>query len=190
MEYHDQFDYCPRCAAPYAPESRQTDPCVFVCGACRFELYHNPKPSISAVVPSSDRPDRVLVLERSTPPSLGAIALPGGILDYGEAPEDCLRREAREETGVTVVPAGIVSVHLVSYMYKGAHIWMYETAFACEPVSESSALGTTEEASRVWFEDVEVLLQQKHRFAFPEQYRVIEKFVKSSLMRVRHAVQL
>lgn len=46
--------------------------------------------------------DLVLLIERARPPYRGHWTLPGGRIEPGEAPEDCARREIREELGITV----------------------------------------------------------------------------------------
>jgi 8-oxo-dGTP diphosphatase len=52
-----------------------------------------------------EMPDRGLVLiQRARPP--WGWALPGGFVDYGESLEDAARREAWEETSLTITLAG------------------------------------------------------------------------------------
>lgn len=48
------------------------------------------------------RGNDVLLVERRWPPHQGLLALPGGHVDPGEAPETAAARELFEETGVTV----------------------------------------------------------------------------------------
>lgn len=53
--------------------------------------------SIKGLVLDETRTKFLLTLEES-----GEWELPGGGLDYGETPDDCLRREIREEAGLEV----------------------------------------------------------------------------------------
>jgi 8-oxo-dGTP diphosphatase len=48
------------------------------------------------------RRDEVLLVHRHGAHGAGTWSPPGGHLDYGETPEQCAIREAREETGVEV----------------------------------------------------------------------------------------
>lgn len=41
---------------------------------------------------------QILLITRKKNPSIGCYALPGGHVDYGEDPLDCVIRELREET--------------------------------------------------------------------------------------------
>lgn len=63
--------------------------------------YRNPAPTVDLIIEMVDRPHRpVVLIERLNPPY--GWALPGGFVDYGESVEHAARREAQEETGLSV----------------------------------------------------------------------------------------
>jgi 8-oxo-dGTP diphosphatase len=53
--------------------------------------------------------NRVLLIRRGRPPSMGEWALPGGAQRVGETAEHAARRELAEETGVTAGPLTLVA---------------------------------------------------------------------------------
>ena len=74
------------------------------CPRCGYVIlrHRNPVPTVDIII---EYEDQGLVLIRRAQPPLGW-ALPGGFVDYGESLEDAARREAREETGLSVTLLG------------------------------------------------------------------------------------
>jgi ADP-ribose pyrophosphatase YjhB (NUDIX family) len=56
------------------------------------------------------RRDRILMAQRGKEPLKGWWSLPGGALETGEALEDAVRREVREETGLEIRPLGVLEI--------------------------------------------------------------------------------
>ncbi|MGD9948529.1 MAG: NUDIX domain-containing protein [Desulfobulbus sp.] len=69
------------------------------CPSCgtRISVYRNPTPTVDIIIETEGG---IVLIERKNPPY--GWAIPGGFVDYGESFEDAARREAKEETGLTV----------------------------------------------------------------------------------------
>ncbi|MFF7543280.1 NUDIX hydrolase [Streptomyces canus] len=80
--------------------------------------------------------DGAILLQRRR--DTGQYALPGGAMDIGESPSQCAVRECKEETGVDVVPIGLLGVysrpeHVVAYT-DGEIRQAYEVTVIGRPV--------------------------------------------------------
>ncbi len=90
----------------------------------------------------------------------GMWTLPGGGLEFGEAPADAMVREVREETGLTVVPgqvAGIDSIVIEQgdTAHHGIRIIFSVESFNGSLREESD--GTTDTCAWFWFDEAERL---------------------------------
>ncbi|MEU9274898.1 NUDIX domain-containing protein [Streptomyces sp. NPDC048341] len=80
--------------------------------------------------------DGAILLQRRR--DTGQYALPGGAMDIGESPAQCAVRECKEETGVDVMPVGLLGVyslpeHVVAYT-DGEIRQAYEVTVIGRPV--------------------------------------------------------
>jgi 8-oxo-dGTP diphosphatase len=89
----DVWNHCPVCATAVEKENGRAE-----CPECGFVQYANPKPTASALV--LDDEDRIMFSRRANDPAAGKLDLPGGFVEEGEQPLDCLHRELREEAGI------------------------------------------------------------------------------------------
>jgi len=54
---------------------------------------------------------KILLVKRQTPPFIGYWVIPGGHVDYGEMVEEALKREMKEELGITVKIKKLIGVY-------------------------------------------------------------------------------
>jgi mutator protein MutT len=107
----DGWKHCPICATPIKPEDGEVE-----CPVCGFVTYAHSMPTASAVV--EDGEGRVLLSRRAQDPAAGKWDLPGGFLEEGEHPLDCVRRELREEAGIGLVDERLLGIWMDQYEYK------------------------------------------------------------------------
>lgn len=116
------------------------------------------------------RAGRVLLVRRARPPRLGEWAIPGGAQHLGETVFEAAVREVREETGLDVRPAGIVTaVDSISRDPQGRvrfHYTLIEVA-ADSPAGDPVAADDVDAVRWATPEEAESLL------AWPETLRVI-----------------
>ena len=143
-----EWRYCPRCAAPLEPARGRAK-----CSACGYVAYANPAPTACALC--VDDAGRLLLARRAGAPFEGRWDLPGGFVDEDEHPLDAVRRELREETGLSVEPDRFVGAWADRYSEDGsgvATLNLYWTARVVggepEPADDVSELG--------WFEPDEL----------------------------------
>jgi ADP-ribose pyrophosphatase YjhB (NUDIX family) len=108
MSILDGWHWCPRCKGPLEKARGAA-----LCPACGFVMYANSAPTASALV--VDDGGRVLLARRAGDPFRDLWDIPGGFLEEGEHPEDALRRELLEETGLEVEPTGYLGVWMDQY---------------------------------------------------------------------------
>jgi mutator protein MutT len=104
----DAWKHCPRCTASLRHENGLVE-----CAACGFVEYANSKPTASAVI--VDDEGRVMLSKRAIDPAAGKWDLPGGFVDEGEHPVECLHRELREEAGVGLKDTEFIGIFMDWY---------------------------------------------------------------------------
>lgn len=78
------------------------------CSACPFIHYDNPRPTVSGVIL---RGGKILLTKRGREPFKGWWDFPGGFMEKGETPEEAIRREIKEETGLTVKAEKLLGIY-------------------------------------------------------------------------------
>jgi NAD+ diphosphatase len=106
------FRFCPQCAAELKPVEMMEDGGAKTrmrCGSCDFTHWNNPTPVLAAIVECVDRGGQIL-LARNAAWTHRMFALITGFMEAGESPEDGIRREVAEETGLRTEALSLVTV--------------------------------------------------------------------------------
>ncbi len=115
MNMDNHFRYCPQCATPLALRVQEEDggpKARLRCPACDFTHWNNPVPVLAAIVEL----DGKVLLARNAAWTQRMFALITGFMEAGETPEEGIRREVAEETGLTVEHLTLVGVHAFQRM--------------------------------------------------------------------------
>jgi len=115
---------------------------------------HKPRPAVvdavvlrRFIITSSGHEGEILLIKRAKEPHIGAWALPGGFIEWGETATDAVVREVREETGVSVRPRRIIGVFSDPGRDPRQTI---AVAFLCDPISGEAAGGDDAGEARWW----------------------------------------
>ncbi|HET6849551.1 MAG TPA: NUDIX domain-containing protein [Gaiellales bacterium] len=113
MSRFDRWRRCPVCGSELErggpPEHEGA---AVHCPACGFTAYDNPSATASALVMQDGR---LLVTRRAREPYAGWLDLPGGFIEPGEHPQDAVRRELREETGLEIDVGELAGIFTDAY---------------------------------------------------------------------------
>lgn len=136
--------FCPECARPLraAAELPGHPPS---CPDGHFTHWDNPAPTTIAII---ERDGRYLLLRRARMPYAGEWDAPGGFIDGGESPQQCVQREVLEETGLVVTAAELQGVYPSLYGETGRRT--LGIAYRCE--LQRGTLQLSDENSQArWF---------------------------------------
>lgn len=98
------------------------------------------------------RGDRVLLARHTYGGGAGQLIIPGGYVNVGETPQDALKREFMEETGVVVEPREVIGVRF------NMHDWYI--AFRAEYVSGEAVSDQNENSEVLWVDVQEALRRE------------------------------
>jgi ADP-ribose pyrophosphatase YjhB (NUDIX family) len=139
----DGWRHCPVCATEVEPEGGR-----FECPNCGFVSFAHSMPTSSAVV--DDGEGRVLLSRRANDPAAGRWDLPGGFLEEGEHPLDCVRRELREEAGIGLTGERLLGIWMDRYRYRGRDVATLNIYYSARP-GEGTLQPADDVAELRWF---------------------------------------
>ena len=110
-------------------------------------MNQNPKVGVAVII---TKDDKVLLMKRKGVHGTGTWTTPGGHLDFGETPEQCGAREAKEEVGLDIVDLRFRAFTNDIFESEGQHyisIWMDGKSISGEPT-----IAAEEEVAEIgWF---------------------------------------
>jgi ADP-ribose/FAD diphosphatase len=107
--------YCYDCGGQLAIENMDGNS-RYICSICGLITYLNSKPCVGALIVNGRR---ILLTLRKNEPFQGYWDIPGGFLEYGEAPEAGLYREIKEEMGLEIRIESLLGIFMDKYGEDG-----------------------------------------------------------------------
>lgn len=121
------------------------------------ESRHYPSRPVVGVGAVVWREGRVLLVKRGKPPRLGQWSLPGGGQQLGETLLEAVAREVREETGLDLVGAELLTtVDLIERDEAGAVRFHYTLVDFTADAAEGEPQAGDDAADARWFERAEL----------------------------------
>ena len=139
------FRYCGGCGQP-SPENTRLH--RFSCKKCGWVFYKSPAAATAAILELPD--GRVVLTRRMLDPGAGALDMPGGFVDPGEAAEEAICRELHEELGLSVAPADLTPLFSLpnQYLFSGVLYWTVDFFFRVR-ITEIPKVGDPDEIGEV-----------------------------------------
>jgi ADP-ribose pyrophosphatase YjhB (NUDIX family) len=138
------YRYCPLCAEPLITLPDGNDAGLPGCATGHFVNYANPAVTTFAFIEDDGR---YLALRRAHEPLVGTWDMPGGFVEAGEYPDDAIRREILEETGLEVDDLEVFGAWTGQYGDGGK--WTVDIAYRCRKVAGEFAM-SAEKSEAIW----------------------------------------
>ncbi len=140
-----QFAYCPKCGSGHFEVHNDKSK---RCADCGFVYYFNSASATVALI--LNHRNELLVCRRAKDPAKGTLDLPGGFIDMHETGEEGVRREVKEETGMTVTDAKYLFSLPNVYVYSGFPVHTLDMFFICQ-VADAQHFKAMDDAEELFF---------------------------------------
>src|SRR3954463_11172449 len=107
---NDDYNFCPRCAAPLQLVAQDEDggeKLRLRCRGCNWTHWNNPTPVLAAVIQYQDK----ILLARNAAWQGKMYALITGFMEAGETPQAGIAREIKEETNLGARELNLIGVY-------------------------------------------------------------------------------
>jgi 8-oxo-dGTP diphosphatase len=141
-----QRKFCPACGGALATALESYGPQR--CAACGAEHFRNSKPCAGALIL---RDGRVLLARRAVEPFKDHWDIPGGFLHEDEHPEDGVRREIMEETGLRVRLVSMLGIYMDRYGGDDADEWTMNIYYIAAPLDAVEPRAGDDASELRWF---------------------------------------
>lgn len=95
VSWHDTYRHCPKCGAHFCDDKNET---ALVCPECDFRLFPRIEPCVIVMIYRGDE----ILLVRNKHFGAKFFSHISGFVELGESAEDAVKREAKEEVGITL----------------------------------------------------------------------------------------
>lgn len=167
---HSIFKFCPVCGAKLS-RKKQDHLVRLVCSKCDFVYYQNSKPTVTALIKNSQ--GEILLVKRAVPPNKGYWDTPGGFLENGEDPEPGLRREMKEELGITLKNIKYFGMY-TDFYFERYNLYTLNIVYTCE-ISSGKMIPQDDISELKWFKKKDFPFK---RFAFRWMKKVLNDYNK------------
>lgn len=165
------FKFCPQCGNNGLQEH---DRKAAYCPSCGFVYYHNAAAAAAAIIETEAG---ILLERRRLDPRAGRLDLPGGFVDYNESAEEAVRREVREELGLSLGDLRYLGSYPNHYQYRGVGYHTTDSVFISSAVDRSGDVDASEVSELVILRPGELDLDD---IAFISMRRALEDYLKLS----------
>ena len=161
------FKYCPSCGYRLITGK---DVRLISCNKCAFHFYLSPAPTVAILLKNIN--NEYLFVKRKFQPKKGYWDLPGGFLDYRETYEKALKREVREELGITISVFNYIGSATDVYDYKG--ISYYTIVAVYGGFIEQKIIPADDVETFLFFTEKNI---PENKFAFPGLLSLVKKYI-------------
>ena len=149
---HKVITHCPRCGSDHF--ASREEGISFSCEDCGFVYFVNSSAAVACLIFNST--GELMLSRRAIAPNLGMLDLPGGFVDVMETAEEAVRREIREELGITVTGLQYLTSFPNEYIFSGFSVFTLDLAFICR-VDDLDSAQPKDDISAIEFYEVKAV---------------------------------